>query len=67
MERIVEKLAANIVYPTLTKMNYTEWSLVIKVNLQAAGLWDVIVSGAGDHSNDWTALAAILRTIPPEM
>jgi hypothetical protein len=38
VEQVAEKSPANIVYPTLTKMNYTEWSLVMKVNLQAVGL-----------------------------
>jgi hypothetical protein len=33
----------------LMRMNYTKWSLVMKVNLQAAGLWDVIKSGDGDY------------------
>jgi hypothetical protein len=38
VERIVEKSSSNIVYPTLTHTNYIEWLLVMKVNLQAAGL-----------------------------
>jgi hypothetical protein len=42
VERVIEKSSLSIVYPTLTRTNYTEWSLVIKVNLQAEGLWDVI-------------------------
>jgi hypothetical protein len=33
----------------LMRMNYTKWSLVMKVNLQAARLWDVIESGDGDY------------------
>jgi hypothetical protein len=38
-ERVIEKSSsAGIIYPTLTRTNYTEWSLVMKVNLQAAGL-----------------------------
>jgi hypothetical protein len=38
VERVVEKSMAGIVYPMLTRMNYTEWSTVMRVNLQAAGL-----------------------------
>jgi hypothetical protein len=37
------------------------------VNLQAAVLWDVIESGAGDYREDCSALAAILRAVPQEM
>jgi hypothetical protein len=67
-ERVIEKTSsAGIVYPTLTRTNYTEWSLVMKVNLQAAGLWDVIDSSDGDYRDDRTALAAILRAVPLEM
>jgi hypothetical protein len=34
IERVIEKSSsAGIVYPTLTRTNYTEWSLVMKVNL----------------------------------
>jgi hypothetical protein len=64
---IVEKVSSNVVYPTLTRSNYTEWSLIMMVNLQNAGLWDVIESGAGDYREDYSALAAILRAVPQEM
>jgi hypothetical protein len=64
---IVEKVSSNVVYPTLTRSNYTEWSLSMMVNLQAVGLWDVIESGAGDYREDCSALAAILRAVPQEM
>jgi hypothetical protein len=63
-EHVVEKTSSNIVYPALTRSNYTKWSLVLMVNLQAAGLWDVIESGAGDYREDRSALAAILRAMP---
>jgi hypothetical protein len=48
-------------------MNYTEWSFVMKVNLQVAGLWDVIEDGDGDYHNDRAILTAILRAMPLEM
>jgi hypothetical protein len=66
-ERVVEKSSSNIVYPTLTQSNYTKWSLVMMVNLQAAGLWDVIESDAGDYREDQSALAALLSAVPQEM
>jgi hypothetical protein len=48
-------------------MNYTEWSLVMKVNLQAVGLWDVIEPGDDDYRDDRITLAAILCVVPSEM
>jgi hypothetical protein len=47
------------------RMNYTKWSLVMKVNLQAARLWDVIEDD--DYHDDRAALTAILRAMPLEM
>jgi hypothetical protein len=33
IERVVKKSLAAIVYPTLTCTNYSEWALVMQVNL----------------------------------
>jgi hypothetical protein len=35
-------------WPVLTRSNYTTWSLLMRVILQARHLWDVIESGVGD-------------------
>jgi hypothetical protein len=67
IERVVEKSSSSIVYPMLTHSNYTEWSLVMKVNLQAARLWDVIDSGVGEYHDDRSVLIALLRAVPQEM
>jgi hypothetical protein len=32
-ERVIKKSSASIIYSTLMRTNYTEWSLVMKVNL----------------------------------
>jgi hypothetical protein len=42
IKRVVEKSSTVIIYPTLTRTNYAEWSLVMHVNLQAAELWEAI-------------------------
>jgi hypothetical protein len=56
-----------IVYPMLTCTNYTEWSLVMRINLQAAGLWEAIQYGAPDFHDDKMALGALLCMVPTEM
>jgi hypothetical protein len=67
-EHVIEKpSSASIVYPTLMRTNYTEWSLVMKVNLQAAGLWDVIEDGDGDYRDDRATIATILHVVQLEM
>jgi hypothetical protein len=67
VERVIEMSLVDIVYPTLTHSNYTEWSLVMKVNLQVARLWDAIEYGDGDYRDERSALAAILQVVPVEM
>jgi hypothetical protein len=37
-ERVIKQASSNIAYQTLTQSNYTEWSLIMMVNLQAAEL-----------------------------
>ncbi|XP_062217702.1 uncharacterized protein LOC133917893 [Phragmites australis] len=67
IERVVERSSAAIPYPILTRTNYDEWSSVVMVNLQAQGLWEVVSTGVGEYREDWNALAALLRAVPPEM
>jgi hypothetical protein len=64
---VVEKASASIVYPIITRMNYSEWALVMHVNLQVVGLWDAINKGSGDYHDDRNVLAALLRAVQPEM
>jgi hypothetical protein len=67
VERVVEKASASIVCPVLTRMNYAEWSLLMRVNLQVVGLWDVIHKGDGNYWDDRNALAVLLHIVPAEM
>ena len=66
VERVVKEVGGGN-YPTLTRTNYTEWSLLMKVKLQARGIWDAIELGADDYQEDRMALEAILQAVPPEM
>jgi hypothetical protein len=52
VEWLVEKSTAGIVYPVLTHTNYTEWSVVMHVNLQAAGLWEAVWHGGDEYRDD---------------
>ena len=54
-------------YPMLTKMNYAVWSIKMRVNLQAQGVWDVIKNAETDERKDRMALAAIYQAIPEEV
>ena len=51
----------------LTKTNYTQWSLVTKVKMQARNLWDAIEPGGVSLQEDRMALDAITSAVPTEM
>jgi transposase InsO family protein len=71
VERVVREATTSIVvYPTLTRTNYQDWALVMRVNMQAQGLWGAVEPEGDDlvdYRQDRQALAAILRAVPAEM
>lgn len=56
-------------YPVLTKTNYNNWSLLMKIKLQARCLWGAIDPGGADIPvhEDRMALDAICSAVPDEM
>lgn len=58
---------AGLVFPMLKRGENTTWALVMEVNMQAASLWDVIENDGVSRREDKQALAALLRSTPPEM
>src|SRR6266540_6341331 len=54
-------------YPILNKTNYGDCSLVMKVMLEARGLWPACDLGGINHQDDRMALEALIRAVPPEM
>jgi hypothetical protein len=67
VERMVKESGVAIVYPELTKTNYTEWALVMQVNFEAQGLWEALELDNVPRRDDRMALAALLRVVPSEM
>jgi uncharacterized membrane protein YgcG len=69
IERVVEKVApagpAN--YPILTKMNYNEWSLLMKIKLEVRSLWAAVDKGDAEFQVDRMALDAICNAVPADM
>ena len=51
----------------LTKSIYHEWSLLMKVKLQARRLWEAVHIGGGDYDDDRRALEALCTAIPTEL
>ena len=51
----------------LTKSNYHEWSLLMKVKLQAQRLWEVVHVGGVSYDDDRRALEALCAVVPTEL
>jgi len=73
VERVVKEVGGgggSIQYPTLTRTNYSNLALLMRVNLEAAGLRHAVEPDELDiirYREDRLALAAILRSVPLEM
>ena len=50
----------------LTRTNYDEWAVIMKVKLKARRLWDVVDKGTDNEEYDMSALEAILAAVPAE-
>ena len=53
-------------WPTLTRTNYGEWAVTMKVKLRARRLWNAIDKGTNNEEDGMSALEAILATVPAE-
>jgi len=53
-------------WSTLTRINYGEWSVTMKVKLRARRLWNAIDKGTDNEEDDMSALEAILAAVPAE-
>jgi hypothetical protein len=54
-------------WPLLTKMNYTEWTLIMKIKLQARNLWEAIEPRDVTLQEDRMALDTVTSAVPQEM
>jgi hypothetical protein len=54
-------------WPLLTKTNYTEWALIMKIKLQARNLWEAIEPGDVTLQENRMVLDAITSAVPQEM
>jgi hypothetical protein len=67
VQQVIREVGGGSSYPTLTKSNYPDRALLMKVKLKARGLWEAINSGGGDKQEDMMALDALSSAVPPEM
>ena len=62
IQRVICEVSGRGSYPVLTKTNYSDWALLMKVKLKARALWSVIEDGGADSQEEmmafWTPCAA---------
>jgi hypothetical protein len=67
-QRVVREIGVGPAnWPLLTKTNYTEWALIMKIKLQARNLWEAIEPGDVTLQENQMALDAIISAVPQEM
>jgi hypothetical protein len=54
-------------FSVLMKTNYYEWAALMRIMLQARGLWAVVSDGTTDFMEDRMALEVIAKAVPLEM
>lgn len=67
IHRVVKEVGGAANYPLLTRTNYNDWSLLMKIKLQVRCLWGAIDPGGVELHEDRMALDAICSAVPPEM
>jgi hypothetical protein len=67
IQRVIYEVDGSSSYPALTKSNYTDWALLMKVKLKVHALWSVIENGGVDQQEEMMVLDALCRAVPPEM
>jgi hypothetical protein len=67
IQRVIREVGGGSSYPALTKTNYFDWALLMKVKLKARALWSVIENGGADQQEEIMTLDALCGAVPPKM
>jgi hypothetical protein len=67
IQAIVRDVGPGGGWPTLTKINYVEWTAVMRVRLQVRHMWGAVRYSDVDYYEDRRALDARIAVVPPEM
>ena len=65
--RVVREFSGTTSWPMLTKTNYTQWLLVMKVKMQAHHMWEAIDPSGMSFHEDRMALDATTSAVLEEM
>jgi hypothetical protein len=67
IQTIVRDVGPGGGWPTLTKTNYVEWAVVMRVRLQVRHMWEVVRYDDVDYYKDRRALDTLIAAVQPEM
>jgi len=45
IQQVIREVSGGSSYPVLTKTNYSDWALLMKVKLKARSLWNIVEKG----------------------
>ena len=59
----------SLMWPMLSRSNYTEWAMLMQCNYKAMEIWETIEPGGAGvkRAQDRQAMSALLRSVPKEM
>jgi hypothetical protein len=67
IERVIERVAPADNFLILMKTNYCDWACLMRIMLQARGLWSAMSVGTFDYMEDHMALEVIFKAVPVEI
>jgi hypothetical protein len=67
IQQVIREVGGKTTLPVLTKNNYIEWAMLMKVKLKARRLWVAVKKGEPDPQEDMMALDTLVSTVPQEM
>ncbi|XP_078437633.1 uncharacterized protein LOC144708254 [Wolffia australiana] len=67
VQRVIREVSAGTGFPMLTKTNYSEWALLMRVKLKAQLLWSAIEEGGAEPHEEMQVVDALCSAVPSEM
>jgi hypothetical protein len=67
IQRVIHEAGGMSSYLALTKTNYSDYALLMKVKFKARALWSVIEDGGADQQEEMMVLDTLCGAVPPEM
>jgi hypothetical protein len=67
IHRVTKEISSSDAFPTLTKTNYHDWAVLLRVMLQAWGMWLAVSVSTDDYTEDRMALEVLTKAVSQEL